>query len=112
MARCSPLGEAAAGMTEVENIDEADVVAELERAFKKNPTTSDGEKRPASPDVKDTLSDGGSDNENSWTYYFGSSTITVRKIKEMMEKGYFLEDGAHAPGAETVPELDNNEAVV
>jgi hypothetical protein len=29
-----------------------------------------------------------------------------------MEKGYFLEDGAHAPGAETVPELDNNEAVV
>jgi hypothetical protein len=30
----------------------------------------------------------------------------------MMEKGYFLEDGAHAPGAETVPELDNNEAVV
>jgi hypothetical protein len=30
-------------------------------------------------------------------YYFGSSTITVGKIKDMEEKGYFLEDEARAP---------------
>jgi hypothetical protein len=50
--------------------------------------------------------------ENSQTYYFGSSTITVGKISEMVEKGYFLESKAHAPGDETVPEPDNDEAVV
>jgi hypothetical protein len=45
-------------------------------------------------------------------YYFGSSTITICKIKEMTEKTYFPEDGAHAPRAEIVSEPDNNEAVV
>jgi hypothetical protein len=94
MIRCSPLGEATATTVEVENIDEVAVVVELERVF------------------GDTLSKGVSDNENSWTYYFRSSTITVNKIKEMEEKCYFLEDKARAPGAETVPELNNDEAVV
>jgi hypothetical protein len=37
----------------------------LERAFGENPASSDGEKRLVSPDVEDTLSEGGSDNENS-----------------------------------------------
>jgi hypothetical protein len=38
--------------------------------------------------------------------------ITVDKIKEMMEKGYFLAGEARAPGAKTVPESGNDEAVV
>jgi hypothetical protein len=110
--RCSPLCEVVASLTEVEDIDEEVVAAELECAFEENPAASDGEKRLASPDAGDTLSEGGSDNENLRTYYFGSSTITIGKIKEMVEKGYFPEGRPHAPGAETVPELDNNEAVV
>jgi hypothetical protein len=112
MARCSPLDKVVAGMTEVGNVDEAVVAGELEREFGENPTASDGERRPVSPDAEDILSKGGSGNENLRTYYFGSSTITVSKIKEMVEKGYFLKDGAHTPGAETVLESENNEVVV
>jgi hypothetical protein len=88
------------------------VAAELERALGENPASSDGEKRLVSPDVEDTLSEGGSDNENSWTYYFGLSTITVGKIKEMAEKGYIPKGRPHAPGAATMSEPYNNEAVV
>jgi hypothetical protein len=112
MARCSPLDEDMDGMMEVGNMDEAVVAAGLKHAFRENPAASDGERRPTSPDVEDILSEGGSRNENSWMYYFGSSTITICKIKEMTEKTYFPEDGAHAPRAEIVPEPDNNEAVV
>jgi hypothetical protein len=112
MACCSPLDEAAAGMAEVENMDEIVVAAELERAFGENPTISNVEWCPVSPDAEDTLSEGGSGNENSRAYYFGSSTITVGKIKEMVEKCYFPEGGAHAPGTETMPEPDDDEAVV
>jgi hypothetical protein len=43
---------------------------------------------------------------------FGSSTITVGKIKEMAKKGYFPEDEARAPGVKTVPEPENNRTVV
>jgi hypothetical protein len=89
MARCSPLDEAAAGMAEVENMDEVVVVTELERAFEENPATSNVERRPVSPDVEDTLSEGSSGNENSWAYYFGSSIITIGKIKKMIEKAIF-----------------------
>jgi hypothetical protein len=106
MARCSPLGNVVAGMTKVV------VVAELEHVLRDNPAASSGEKCPTSPGVEGTLSKGGSDNENSRTYYFGSSTITIDKIKETVEKGYFLEDEAHTPGSETVPDSDNDEAVV
>jgi hypothetical protein len=112
MARYNPLDEVVAGMAEVENMDETVVAAELEHAFKGNPVASNVEQRPVGSDVEDTLSEGGSGNENSRTYYFGSSTITVGKIKEMVEKGYFLEGGARAPGTETVPELDDDEVVV
>jgi hypothetical protein len=41
-----------------------------------------------------------------------SLTITVDKIKEMVEKGYFVEVEAHVPDAETVPEPNNDEAIV
>jgi hypothetical protein len=112
MARCSPLGEAAATVVEVENIDEAVVAAELERAFGENCVTSDGENCPASLDAEDALVEGASDGEKLRTYYFGSSTITVGKIKEMVEKGYFLEGEARVPGAETVPEPNSNEVMV
>jgi hypothetical protein len=46
------------------------------------------------------------------TCYFGSSTITVSKIKEMEERGYFPEGEGRAPGAETVPEPNGDEAIV
>jgi hypothetical protein len=66
-----------------------------------------------SPDAADdSLGEGASDDENSRTYYFGPLTITVGKIKEMVEKGYFMEGKARAPRAETVPEPDNDKAVV
>jgi hypothetical protein len=112
MAHCSPLDEAVAGMAEVGNMDEAVVVAELERAFRENHAASNVEWRPARPDAEDILSEGGSGNKNSRTYYFGSSTITVGKIKEMVEKGYFLKGRAHTPGIEIVPEPDDDEAIV
>jgi hypothetical protein len=46
------------------------------------------------------------------TCYFGSSTITVGKIKEMEERGYFLEGEGCAPGAVTVPEPNGDEAII
>jgi hypothetical protein len=82
VARCSPLDKAATGMVEVENMDEAVVAIELEHAFGEILTASKVEWRPVSLDAKDTLSEGGSGNKNSQTYYFRSSTITVGKIKE------------------------------
>jgi hypothetical protein len=112
MARYSPLDEAMVGMMEVGNMDEAVVATELERALKQNPTVTDGERRPTSPDTDDILSEGGSGSENSWTYYFESSTITVGKIKEMAKNGYFSEDEVCTLGAETVPEPKNDEVVV
>jgi hypothetical protein len=112
MAHSSPLGEAVASMTEVEDIDEGVVAAELEHAFRENPVASDGEKCLASLNTGDTLSEGGSDNENSRTYYFGSSTITISKIKKMVETGYFPEGGACAPEVETVSVPNNNEAML
>jgi hypothetical protein len=112
MACCSPLDEAAIGMAEVENMDEAIIAVELEHAFEENPVASNVERHPVSSDTEDTLSEGGSGNENSRTYYFGSSTITIGKIKEMVEKGYFPEGGERSPGMETVSEPDDDEAMV
>jgi hypothetical protein len=40
------------------------------------------------------ISIGASNDGNSRTYYFGPSTITRGKIKEMVEKGYFAEGEA------------------
>jgi hypothetical protein len=65
MARCNPLSEGAATTVEVENMDEAVVAAELDRAFGENPTASHGERCPASPDAEGILNEGGSGGENS-----------------------------------------------
>jgi hypothetical protein len=72
---------------------------------------SDGEGPTFSAGGADT-SVGTSDDENSQTYYFGPSTITRGKIKEMVEKGYFAEGEAYEPRAEMIPEPDNDEAIV
>jgi hypothetical protein len=97
---------------EVKNMDKAAVAAELERAFDENLAASDGEKHTVSSGDVGISSDGAPDHVELHTYYFRSSTITVSKIKEMEEKGYFTEDEAHAHGAEIVPEPNNDEAVV
>jgi hypothetical protein len=97
---------------EVENMDEAIVAAKLERAFGENEAICDGENCAVRLDDEDIPSKCALDNEELCMYYFGSSTITIGKIKEMEEKGYFTEDEAHAPEAKTVPEPNNYEAVV
>jgi hypothetical protein len=71
-----------------EKMDKVASAAEIARTVSENSTASDGEGCLLSPDAADdSLGEGASDDENSWTYYFGSSTITVGKIKEMVEKG-------------------------
>jgi hypothetical protein len=65
-----------------------------------------------SPNTEDNLDGGASDNAKLRTCYFRSSTITVSKIKEMEEKGYFPEGEAHAPGAETMPETNGDKVVM
>jgi hypothetical protein len=55
MARCSPLGEASSRVVEVEDMDEALVAAELERAFVENPVASEGERCPTGLDAEDAL---------------------------------------------------------
>jgi hypothetical protein len=113
MARCIPLSETVANMTEVEDVDKVVSAAEIMQTASENPITSDAEGCLSSPDVaEDSRDEGGSNDENSRTYYFGSSTVTVGKIKEMMENGYFVEGKARAHGGETVPELDSNEVIM
>jgi hypothetical protein len=112
MSRCSSLGEAAASAMEVENVEEITFSAELEHTFGENHVASDGERYAVSPNTKDDLDEGASDNAKLWTCYFGSLTITVGKIKEMEEKGYFPEGEGRAHGAETVPEPNGDKVVV
>jgi hypothetical protein len=114
MARCSPLSDvAAANATEVENVDRVADATEIVRTVGEKPAASDGEGHVSSPDAAgDSLGEGASDDENLHAYYFGSSTIIVGKIKEMVERGYFVEGEAHAPGAKTVSEPENDEGVV
>jgi hypothetical protein len=109
---CSTLGEAAPAAAKVENMEEIIVSAELEHTFGENPVGSDDERYAVSPNTEDDLDDGASYNAKLRTYYFRSSTITVGKIKEMKEKGYFPEGEARALGAETVPEPNGDEAVM
>jgi hypothetical protein len=100
-------------VTEVENVDRVASAAEIARTFSENPIASNGEGHLSSPDAADdSLGEGASDDENSQTYYFVSSTITVGKIKEMVEKGYFMEGEARTPGAKMMMEPDRDEAVV
>jgi hypothetical protein len=99
MARYSSLDEAGR-VVEVEDMDEVLVAAELEWAF--------GEEHVVSPAGEGVLSKGAT----TLMHYFGASTITVGKIKEMEERGYFVRDEARAPKAKTVPEPRYDEAVV
>jgi hypothetical protein len=46
MSRCSTLGEAAAAVVKVENMEEITVSAKLEHAFGENHVGSDGESMP------------------------------------------------------------------
>jgi hypothetical protein len=62
--------------------------------------------------AEDDLDEGTSDNTQLWMCYFGSSIITVGKIKEMEEKGYFPKGEARTPGAEIVLEPSGNEAIM
>jgi hypothetical protein len=114
LARCSPLSEVAiANVAEVENVDRVTSAAQIVWTVGENPTASDGEGHLLSLDAADdSLGEGACDDENSWIYYFVSLTITVGKIKEMVEKGYFMEGEARVPEAETVLELDSDEVVV
>jgi hypothetical protein len=66
-------------------------------------------------------SDAGSDNRaegdsdegsRTYSYYFGPSMVTITRIREMIDHGYFAEGGAHASGKDTIPELDSDEAAV
>jgi hypothetical protein len=68
------------------------------------PTVSGGEGRVSSGGESGNSADEcASDNENSRTYCFGASTITLGHIKEMVEKGYFV-DGRE----ETIPKLNED----
>jgi hypothetical protein len=100
MARCSPLGVVAVANTaEVKNLDVADDLVEVARAIADElPGASDVEGPALSSGGVDTFA-GASDDENSRTYYFGSSTITQGRIKEMVEKGYFVEGEARESNA-------------
>jgi hypothetical protein len=99
MAGCGSSDEAGR-IAVVEDMDETLIAAELERAF--------GEGDNANAEDMGVPREGAA----AHTHYFGSSSITIGKIKEMEEKGYFARDEARAPGAETVPEPRDNEAIV
>jgi hypothetical protein len=53
--------------------------------------------------------DGGS---RTHSCYFGPSTVTITRIWEMIDQGYFTEGGARTPGEETILEPKNDEAIV
>jgi hypothetical protein len=108
MARCSPLNEvAAANIAEVETLEGVEGAAEVAHTVGDEIPVASGVGR-----TYDSRDGGASDNENSWTYHFGASTITLGRIKEMVERGYFAVGDARAPVAEVVPESDNVEVVV
>jgi hypothetical protein len=46
------------------------------------------------------------------SYYFSPSMVTVSRIKEMIDRGYFTEGMAHMPGEETILEPNADEVVV
>ena len=48
----------------------------------------------------------------SHSYWFGPSTITVSRIREMSDLRYFVEGDARAPGEEVVPNPADDEAIV
>jgi hypothetical protein len=102
MARCSPLSKnAAANVANVENqdatghpVETARIVSEGEAHGAPN---NDGHALSARG-TEDSMDGGASDDENSQTYYFGASTITLSKINKMVEMGYFVEGEARVTG--------------
>jgi hypothetical protein len=116
MARCSPLSEVvAANAAEVENQDMVESNAEVAWTIGAGEVSaaSDDEKHLSCPGGTDnSLGRGASDNENTQTYNFGTTTITLGRIKEMVEKGHSADSEARAPGAEAVPEPHGDEDVV
>jgi hypothetical protein len=112
-SHCSPIGEVAAiNVVEAENPNMVDNPMEMVRVIGGElPGASDGD-GPALSARGAEISTGASDDDNSRTYYFGPSTITRGKIKEMVEKRYFAEGKAWEPRTETVLEPDDDEAIV
>jgi hypothetical protein len=43
---------------------------------------------------------------------FDLSTVTVSRIRDMIDHGYFAEGGAHTPGEETIPKPKNDEPII
>jgi hypothetical protein len=111
-----PLSEVSAtNVAEAENLDEAEKEAEVVRMVGGDEvlSASKDEGHVSSVDGPDNYVGGdASDNENLWTYIFGASTITIGRIKEMVEKGYFTDGDARVPRAESMSESDDNEAIV
>jgi hypothetical protein len=46
------------------------------------------------------------------SYCFGTSTITISRISEMVALNYFVDGDVRAPIEETIPEPGDNEVVV
>jgi hypothetical protein len=116
MARCSPLGEVAAtNVAEAKNVGgciNCDGGGAHRGGDEMHVVSSDEGHASSGYGNFDSVDEKASDNENSHTYNFGASTITLGHIKEMEEKGYFVNGEARAPGAETMPEPDDDEAIM
>jgi hypothetical protein len=116
MACCSPLSEVAtANVAEAENVGRVESTTEVARTVggADMPAASSNEGRVSSMGgTVDSMDGGAFDNENSQTYNFGASTITLGRIKEMVERGYFADGEARAPRAEAVSEPEDDEAIV
>jgi hypothetical protein len=53
----------------------------------------------------------GNSDRGSYSYNFSPLMVTVSRIRELIEQGYFDEGGAHTPREETIAEQENDEAV-
>jgi hypothetical protein len=116
MVCCSLLGE-----VDATNVVDTENMADAENVMEVVPSVGGDEVPMVSSDEGCTSSGGGpddsaderaSDNVNSLMYNFGASTITLGHVNKMVEKGYFADGKARALGVETVPELDDDEAVM
>jgi hypothetical protein len=116
MAHCSPLGEVATA-----NVAETENVAEIENVVEVVPSGGGNEVPMASGDEGHASSGGemdGSTDEGPPTTRIHGLTISglvllpLAALRKMVENGYFVDGEAQAPGTETVPELDDDEAVV
>jgi hypothetical protein len=116
MARCCPLIEIVViNVAEAKRPDAMDCPAETACIVSKGeaPRAPNDDGRTLSArGTEDFAGRGVSDDENSQTYYFGASTITLGKINEMVDMGYFMAGEARALVVEAVPEPDNDEVVM